>query len=360
MTKPIKFGIIGGGWRTTFFLQIARELPERFQIGGLLARNAEKRQALETRWGVPTYGTLDELLRVPDLQFVVVAVSWPATPVLLKELASRNVPALAETPPAPDLEGLISLQPLIKAGAKIQVAEQYQFQPLHAARLAITSSGKLGTITQAQISVAHGYHGVSLMRKFLGITFDSATISAKSFDSPLVAGPDRDFHLPEQEKVEASKQVIAYLDFGGKLGVYDFTYAQYRSWVRAPRMLIRGERGEINNTQVHYLEDFQTPISIELQRQNAGESGNLEGYYLKGILAGSEWIYRNPFVPGRLSDDEIAIASCLEHMVRFVEGGPEFYGLAEAAQDHYLNIMIDQALTTGEPVKTSLQPWTQI
>ena len=50
----------------------------------------------------------------------------------------------------------------------------------------------------------------------------------------------------------------------------------------------------------------------------------------------------------------------LEHMVRFVEGGPEFYGLAETAQDHYLNIMIDQALTTGEPVKTSLQPWTQI
>ncbi|OLB64239.1 MAG: oxidoreductase, partial [Ktedonobacter sp. 13_2_20CM_2_54_8] len=249
MTKPIKFGIIGAGWRITFFLQIARELPERFQIGGLLARNAEKRQALETRWGVPTYGTLDELLRVPDLQFVVVAVSWPATPVLLKELASRNVPALAETPPAPDLEGLISLQPLIKAGAKIQVAEQYQFQPLHAARLAITSSGKLGTITQAQISVAHGYHGVSLMRKFLGITFDSATISAKSFNSPLIAGPDRDFHLPEQEKVEASKQVIAYLDFGGKLGVYDFTYAQYRSWVRAPRTLIRGERGEINNTQ---------------------------------------------------------------------------------------------------------------
>src|SRR5438067_3110016 len=212
MTKPIKFGIIGGGWRTTFFLQIARELPERFQIGGLLARNAEKRQALETRWGVPAYATLDELLRVPDLQFVVVAVSWPAAPVLLKELASRNVPALAETPPAPDLEGLISLQPLIKAGAKIQVAEQYQFQPLHAARLAITSSGKLGTITQAQISVAHGYHGVSLMRKFLGITFDSATISAKSFDSPLVAGLDRDFHLPEQEKVEVSKQVIHYLN----------------------------------------------------------------------------------------------------------------------------------------------------
>src|SRR5437588_9717531 len=218
MTKPIKFGIIGAGWRTTFFLQIARELPERFQIGGLLARNAEKRQALETRWGVPAYETLDELLRVPDLQFVVVAVSWSTTPVLLKEFASRNVPALAETPPAPDLEGLISLQPLIKAGAKIQIAEQYQFQPLHAARLAIVRSGKLGTITQAQISVAHGYHGMSLMRKFLGITFDRATITARSYISPLLTGLDRDGHLSIQEKIqekiEPSKQVIASLDFG--------------------------------------------------------------------------------------------------------------------------------------------------
>src|SRR5438105_13695793 len=115
MTKPIKFGIIGAGWRTTFFLQIARELPERFQIGGLLVRNAEKRQALETRWGVPAYGTLDELLRVPDLQLVVVTVSWSATPVLVKELASRHVPSLAEPPPPPDLDRLISLQPATKA-----------------------------------------------------------------------------------------------------------------------------------------------------------------------------------------------------------------------------------------------------
>jgi predicted dehydrogenase len=358
--EPIKFGIIGGGWRTTFFLQIARQLPEHFQVGGLLVRNVEKGQELGARWGVPAYHTLDELLRVPDLQFVVVCVSWPATPEFLKELAARNVPVLAETPPAPDLEGLISLVPLIKAGAKIQVAEQYQFQPLHAARLVLARSGKLGTITQAQISVAHGYHGMSLMRKFLGITFECATITARRFISPLVAGPDFYGHLPAEEKIEPSKQIIANLDFHEKMGICDFTSDQYFSWVRSPRMLIRGERGEINNTQVRYLEDMRTPITFEFQRQNAGENGNLEGYYLKGIQGGNEWIYQNPFVPGRLSDDEIAIASCLDHMARYVEGGSEFYGLAEASQDHYLSMMINQAIDTCEPVHTSLQPWAQI
>ena len=98
-------------------------------------------------------------------------------------------------------------------------------------------------------------------------------------------------------------------------------------------------------------------VSWSAMLRNAGENGNLEGYYLKGILGGNAWIYQNPFVPGRLSDDEIAIASCLEHMAHYVEGGPEFYSLAEASQDHYLSMMIDQAATTGEPVSTFLQPW---
>ena len=99
------------------------------------------------------------------------------------------------------------------------------------------------------------------------------------------------------------------------------------------------------------------PITLELQRQNAGENGNLEGFYLKGILGGNEWLYQNPFVPSRLSDDEIAIASCLDHMAHYVEGGPEFYSLAEASQDHYLSMIIDQAVAKCEPITASLQPW---
>ncbi|GCE22385.1 hypothetical protein [Dictyobacter kobayashii] len=141
--------------------------------------------------------------------------------------------------------------------------------------------------------------------------------------------------------------MIASLNFGEQLGIYDFCDEQYFSWIRSPRLLIRGERGEINNNEVRYLQDVQTPISFTLQRQNAGENGNLEGYYLKGILAGSEWIYQNPFKPARLTDDEIAIATCLEKMAVYIDEGVEFYGLAEASQDHYLSLIIQEALSAG-------------
>ena len=358
MHQPVTFGIIGGGWRSTFFLQVARALPERFKVVGMLVRDAEKGAALAHTWGVPIVRSLDELLGLDNLAFVVVSVSWSAAPGLLQELTQRNIPALTETPPAPDIAGLKALQALVKAKAKIQVAEQYQFQPLHAARIALAQSGKLGTISQTQVSIAHGYHGISLMRKLLGVGFASPTITAQAFVSPIIAGPDR-FNPPEREEIKASRQIIASLNFGGeKLGIFDFNDDQYHSWIRSPRLLVRGERGEINGTHICYLEDFRTPITLELLRQNAGENGNLEGYYLKGILAGTEWLYRNPFAPGRLNDDEIAVATCLEKMAVYIDGGPEFYGLAEAAQDHYLSIMIGQAVTEGATIVVKAEEWS--
>lgn len=356
--EPIRFSIIGGGYRARAYLQIARALPDRFQIGGMFVRDMAKGQALESLWNVKTYRTLDELLRVSRLHFVVVSLPRSETPVILRELAEQGIPALTETPPAQDLAGLLEVYELVRRGAKIQVAEQYHFQPLHAARLAIVCSGQLGVVTQVQLSVAHDYHAISLMRKLLNIGFEDVTISARSFVSPLVAGPDRD-GPPIQEKRVQSKQVLAYLDFGNKLGVYEFCDDQYGSWIRSLRALVRGDRGEINNTQVRYLADFRTPVYLELMRQDAGENGNLEGFYHKGFLAGCEWVYQNPFAPARLNDDEIAIATCLEKMAEYVSSGPDFYNVAEAAQDHYVSLMIQRALASQETVHTAVQPWAR-
>ena len=41
-----KFSIIGGGWRSEFFLRIARELPDLFEIPGMLVRKPERAEEL--------------------------------------------------------------------------------------------------------------------------------------------------------------------------------------------------------------------------------------------------------------------------------------------------------------------------
>jgi predicted dehydrogenase len=355
--RPIRFDIVGGGFRTQAFLQIAHAMPDRFQVGGMFVRDETKGQAFEEKWHVKTYRTLVELLEASERDFMLVSLPRSVTPVFIRELVELGVPVLTETPPTQDLESLLDLYAFAKKRhAKIQVAEQYHFQPLNAARIALAHSGKLGTVSQAQVSVAHDYHGMNLMRKLLGIQFENATITAHEFVSPLTAGPTR-AGLPTEDKTFPSKQVIAYLDFGDKLGIYDFCNEQYRSWIRSAHVLVRGDRGEINNTQVCYLEDILTPIQYEFARQDASKIGNLEGLFHRGYMAGGEWIYRNPFIPGRLTDDEIAISTCLDKMAQYVKGGPDFYSLEDASQDHYLQLMIQQALATKQPVQTSTQPW---
>ena len=356
--NQINFAIVGGGWRSKFYLRIAKALPDQFKVSGMLVRDEDKGKKIEKNWGVNTYRGIDKLLEKTEAEFVVVAVPREVAPKISIELAKRNMAILSETPPAADLEGLIELyKSLQKYDARYQVAEQYHLQPLHAARIEIVDSGLLGDqINQVQISVCHDYHAVSLIRKILNIKFENVIISAQKYSSPLIAGPDFEGD-PEAEKQKTSEQIIATLNFGDKMALYDFSDDQYFSWIRDLRLLVRGERGEINNKRVKYLKDYKTPVEFDLKRMNAGEDGNLEGYYLKGILAGKDWAYKNPFIPGRITDDEIAIASCLKKMSTYVKDGEEFYGFADAAQDHYLSLLIKKSIVENKTLESSKQPW---
>ena len=190
--SQINFAIVGGGWRSKFYLRIARALPAQFKVCGMVVRDKSKGRIIEKTWGITTYRTIDQLLKNKNPEFVVVAVSWSAAPKISIELAKRKIAILSETPPAPDLEGLIELYNLLqKYDASYQVAEQYHLQPLHSARIKIANSGLLGEeINQVQISVCHDYHAISLIRKFLGIKFENVKISAQKFETPLIAGPD--------------------------------------------------------------------------------------------------------------------------------------------------------------------------
>lgn len=356
--KPVKFSIIGGaGFRAQYFLRIAEALQETFQVSGIVVRNESKARAMEERWGVTTYRSLKQLLKSESPDFIVVSVSGAAGMEYLFQLAEAGIPALMETPPAPDLEGLELLHDRLTAiGARVQVAEQYHFHPIQEARLALIRSGRLGRITETTVSISHLYHGVSLIRKMLGITFEEVKIRGMRFQSEWVQGPTRQ-GPPTEDAMIPLQRDLAWLDFGDRLGIYDFTKDQHRSWVRSNHLSVRGERGEIFDSLILIQQESTIPLQMELKRINKGELENQEGYFLQGILCGDQWLYDNPFAPARLYDDEIAIARCLQRMAEYVRGGPEFYSLAEASQDHYLGMLIEKAILTGETVASTRQRW---
>ena len=49
--RQIVFGIIGSGWRTEFFLRIAKELPERFKVAGVVTRTEASGKKIEEKFG---------------------------------------------------------------------------------------------------------------------------------------------------------------------------------------------------------------------------------------------------------------------------------------------------------------------
>jgi predicted dehydrogenase len=355
--QPFRFAVVGAGWRAEFFLRIAEALPEWFEIAGLVVRSEDKGRAIEGRWRVATHRTPEALLAAVQPEFWVSSVAYAQNFAVNLALLETGLPVLSETPPAAALEEMHRLWDAVgERGGRLEVAEQFHRQPLHAARIAAVEDGRIGPVHKAYVSLCHGYHGTSLIRRYLGLGFEEARIvgmgwADRALDFGGRSGP------PVDQPIKEETQQIALLDFGGKQAVFDFVGAQYFSPIRTQRVCLRGERGEIVDHTLRTISGHGHPVQLPFQRQVAGANGNLEGLHLKGIQLGEEWIYHNPTAPARLSDEEIAMADLLHGFGRSVRGGPPVYPLADAMQDHYLGLMIAQACRTGEPVTTTRQPW---
>jgi predicted dehydrogenase len=348
---PIRFGLAGGGWRAEFFTRIARELPEQFQFAGVWQRGLTKAQAFGAKWQAPAFETLGGL-KDAGVDFVVVSVKPEAHPALLAELHALGLAVLCETPAALDLPAMLEIWTLVEAGMRLHVAEQYLFQPLHAARLKLIADRALGRVNHARVSVAHGYHGVSLMRHYLGIGFEDAVIRGKRFAAQGLEGPTR-FGWPESERFAPTTQWLGEFDFGDRLGLFDFADGQYRSPVHSMHVLVRGDRGEIADFELRTMPTYGTPLVRPITRSDSGRYSDLYGYAIKSMSAGDEVLWTNPFPGARLMDDEIAIAVAMQKMT--TAAGP--YSFALAAQDQYLALLMAEAADSGDTLKSQRQPW---
>ena len=162
---------------------------------------------------MPVYLSLDECLAAAKPDFVVTAVPWAVTPSLVGELVERGVRVLAETPPAPDLDGLRAAVARGRATAGwSRSAEQYTRMPAHAARLALVRSGVIGEPTRVDVSSTHQYHAVSLIRAFLGAGRGPVEVRAVRTTAPL-ADPLSRAGWAEPAEVRQATTTIATISF---------------------------------------------------------------------------------------------------------------------------------------------------
>ena len=333
----LRYLIVGSGWRSLFYLRVAQALPERFDVCAMLCRTPEKAEKMHREYGAPVSTSVEECIAMkPDL--VVVAVNKASIADVSRQWLERGFAVLSETPAALEEDTLRQLWQLHRQGAKLQVAEQYWLYPTLAKRLAAAGSGALGPVHFARLSVAHGYHGASLARRFLGAGQQSVKITGRRWTDRVVETDSRWGVVKNGSVVEKDLQQHTLEFAGGATAFLDFCGVQYHSFLRSTHTSVQGERGELCDDTLRCLDKAGEPVCRQLAPVQ-------EPLVLEAQQAG-------------LNEDETAIACYLHRMQDYLAGGAEVYPLAEALQDAYLSLLMEQALQQpGRVVESAPQPW---
>lgn len=338
------FAVIGSGFRSAIYWEVAAGL-DGLECVGVVTRRPRPLP-------VAAYDSVDTLLREHQVDFVVTSTPTSVTPGLIVDCVNRGVPVLAETPPAGSADEITDLWRAVGTAHLVQVAEQYHLMPLHAARLAAVEGGVIGRVGQAHVSSTQLYHAVSLLRRFLGVGIEAATVRASRFVAPLVNPLDRGGWTGDLEPHDATT-TLATLDFGdGRSGLYDFTDNQTRNLLRTRRFLVRGSHGEISDETVVRLIDATTITRTQFGRRQTGHDLDQNGYATDHVALGDEVYWRNPWPAQRWTDDELAIAELLTRTAAWVHGeGPEPYPLIQACTDQLLALAITESAETDRAVR---------
>ena len=317
----IRFAVIGSGWRSLFYVRIARALPDMFELTALLCRGQEKADRIQKEYGIHTTTSEDEVI-VSKPDFVVSAVNKSSMSDVVRYWAAKGIPVLSETPAGLDIDTLKAIRQDVENGARIQVAEQYFLYPSIKAVIDECKSGTIGEPVSLTISAMHDYHAASVIRRMLDTGLEDVTVTGKTFSMKVTDTRTRYEVLTEGRVVEKEEKhlIMEYAD--GKTAFYDFMSDQYRSPIRNRYINLRGTRGEIINDTVYYLD-----------KDNLAACKKLD--------------ITNPYGYAGLSEDEAAITGILLGMKEYVDTGKEVYPMDEALYDAYIGILMCEAGKTG-------------
>ncbi len=357
-----RFVIVGSGWRSLYYVRIAKALPEEFELCAMLCRTGEKAEKMATEHSIYTTTSIEECINMqPD--FVVVAVSKASIADVSKEWMNYGFTVLCETPASLDVEVLRELWQLHLDGKKLVVAEQYIYYPRYQAMLDVLNKNIIGEPDCINISLAHEYHGASLIRAFLRENVaTSFTISAKTYEFPTVETMNRYEKIMDGRQA-MKRRTVATIEFAdGKVAWYDFDSEQYRSPIRKNFVKVQGCRGELMNDEVFYLDENNEPCYGKLEvaeRLVATKDPNPNLHTVREIekiTFNDENIYEPVFGLCGLAEDENAIAKIMQ---RAAEYDPEFArkALQNALQDAYMAILMQRAVDSGEKICSEPEIW---
>lgn len=379
MEESIRVAIIGTGKRSfAFYGPVIKQL-QGVQLVSVWGRSRDSAQRLGESLDVPSYTDLDQLIRETSPQIGVVSVNYGANGQVGLMAVEHGLHVLLETPIAHKLsEADAIIEAARQRNLKIEIAEQFYRRPLEQIKLALIASGLFGRVhTSFNDFAGHGYHGISVMRSYLGFDARPVQVVGAVRDYPLEAYYSRlaGNYVPRNETQEHG--IIEFDD--GRLGIFHWTSVAYDSpirWWRSSRFLAEKGMGitvgvglDVEEKLALLAPGGEAPRFITLERRWERNDGGA----LEAIIAHTgdpdlpiiRW--DNPFLlpekghSPQWHDDEIGVAGCIMSIVNAVHGNTEpSYGALQGRLDQELILAIRQSSAQGgQPVRLPLDPAQQ-
>ena len=364
--EPIRVAIIGTAKRSAYLYGPLLRAMEGVELVAVWGRSDDSARRLGASLGVPHFTDLDRLIRETAPQVGVVSVSYGANGQVGLTAVEHGLHVLLETPIAHKLgEADAIIAAAQRRGLKVEVAEQFHRRPLEQIKLRLIASGLFGRVHTAFNDFAgHGYHGVSVMRSYLGFDAQPVQVTGAVRNYPLAAHFSR---LANSNAAREETQEHGMITFaGGQLGIFHWTNVGYDSplrWWRSSRFL--AERGmgvtvgvglDVDERLSLLAPGDEAPQFITIERRWE----RVDGGALTAIVAhtgdAAQPIVRwdNPFAPvgqghgPQWHDDEIGVAGCIKSLVDAVrDGGEPSYGAHQARLDQEIILAIRQSSADG-------------
>ncbi len=357
----LRVAFLGAGPRVRRSLgPIVRALPDLEPVA-VWSRSIETAGEAGDLLGLPPFDDLDRLIDEAHPDVAVVAVTAEANGRVAIDALRRGLHALVETPVASSTEEADEVIAAAgESGRLVEVAEQFHRRPLEALKRRCIDEGVFGAVHTAFVdSEGHGYHGASLMRSFLSLTARVSRVIAIERSFPL-ADPDHPEDFQQHGLIELES---------GQLGVFRWSGPAYFSRVRpceGSRFL--AERGgwrafRLGDAYEHVVELVGETVpgrALTIEREAEPATNTtlaLHAHLHDGSGARLSWT--NPFAQivqeGLLewSDDEIAIAECVQSLIASIRTDSEpSYGAVQARRDLLVcEAMGESARDGGAPVE---------
>ncbi|MEZ4862457.1 MAG: Gfo/Idh/MocA family oxidoreductase [Caldilineaceae bacterium] len=379
-TIPLRVAIIGTGRRSDYLYgPIIKALADEVELVAVWGRSEESARRLGESLAVPWFTDLAKLISATAPTIGVVSVNYHGNGAAGLMAVEHGLHVLLETPIAHKLSEADAIITAAQArGLWVEVAEQFHRRPLEQIKLKLIESGLFGRVYSSFNDFAgHGYHGVSVMRSYLGFDAQPTQVTGLVRQYELAPHWSR---LADKSGPRTETQEHAMIDFAdGRVGIFHWTNIGYDCplrWWRSSRFL--AERGmgitvgvglDVDERLSLLAPGGEAPHFITLERRWERVDGGALVAMVAHTGDPNQPIVRwdNPFRPSRPGhgvqwhDDEIGVAGCLLSLVEAVrQNQPPSYGPLQARLDQEIILAIRQSsLEGGRPIPLPLDPSAQ-